>query len=330
MLSSGPQYETNASSEWIALHSRYYFKALRPERRGLSSHFMMKRDSMTNLPVSAYEIPFLLAANASFETRFIYSFLPKDRGLLSALTDATGIQWYKIFDQFSFMYLLANAMYYPMVFINEYVKNYGITILILTLILKAVTWPLNQKSLVTMQKMQSLKPKIDEIQKTHKGDAQKVNQATMALYQKEKVNPLSGCLPMLIPMPVFFALFSLFSNMIEMDHQSFLWIKNLSLPDMAFRLPFEIPFIGHYLNLLPIIMTITQVVQSVRTPQPDSSANATQTFIFKYIFPFMFLFILWSMPSALVLFWTLQNIVSWLQAEWVRASKNRTVAVATR
>jgi len=330
MFSSASKYETHPATEWIALHSRYYFKALRPDQGGAVAHFLAKHDSVTNLPVGGYEVPFTLAAGGVYESHFTYSFLPKNRELLNTLSDATGIQWYQIFDQYSFMRILASAMYYPMTFINGFVKNYGITILILTLFLKMITWPLNQKSLVTMQKMQSLKPKIDEIQKSYKGDAQKINQATMALYQKEKVNPLSGCLPMLIPMPVFFALYSLFRSMIEMDLQSFLWIKDLSLPDMAFLLPFEIPFIGHYVNLLPIIMTLTQVLQSVRTPQPDASANSTQTFIFKYIFPFMFLFILWSMPSALVLFWTLQNIVSWLQAEWVRSRKNRAVAAPSR
>lgn len=312
--------------QWIALHNHYYFRALRPVKQGPAALFADVKDpTSTNHLVGAYEVPFEVAPGKTSETQFVYSFLPKNRKLLNELSDQTGIQWFQIFDQWTITRVLSSVMYTPMLWINGFVKNYGITILILTLILKIVTWPLNQKSLVTMQKMQSLKPKVDEIQKAYKGNPQKLNEVMMALYKKEKVNPLSGCLPMLLPLPVFIALYSLFRNMIELNQETFWWIKDLSLPDAIWRMPFEIPFIGHYLNLLPIIMTLTQILQSVRTPQP-ADANKSQQFIFKWIMPIMFLFMLWSMPSALVLFWTAQNVFSWIQAEVVRAQQARNVA----
>lgn len=315
--------------EWIAIHNHYYFRALRPVKAGPAAVFANVHGPTTNHLIGAYEVALDVPAGKAQESVFIYSFLPKNRGLLNDLSDQSGIQWFQIFDQWTITRVLSSIMYWPMVKMNEFFKNYGITILVLTLILKIVTWPLNQKSLVTMQKMQSLKPKVDEIQKTYKSNPQKMNEVMMALYKKEKVNPLSGCLPMLIPLPVFIALYSLFRNMIELNHETFLWIQDLSLPDAIWKMPFEIPFIGHYLNLLPIIMTLTQILQSVRTPQP-ADANKTQQFIFKWVMPIMFLFMLWSMPSALVLFWTAQNIFSWIQAEVVRFQQNRKAAVAVR
>ena len=148
------------------------------------------------------------------------------------------------------------------------------------------------------------------------------NHEIMLLYKKEKVNPLSGCLPMLLPLPVFFALYSLFQGMVELRGESFLWIEDLTRPDVIYTLPFGIPFLGRTVHILPILMVVSQLVQSIfltpSTKKTDgnvsSSAMRQQVFLMKYVMPIFFFFICWPMPSALVLFWTVQNLFSITQS----------------
>ena len=169
-----------------------------------------------------------------------------------------------------------------------------------------------------MQKMAKLSPKIKAIQDQHKNDKQKAQVQVMNLYKKEKINPLSGCLPMLVPIPVFIALFSLFRDMNELNFQSFLWINNLAAPDTVYILPFNIPFLGleninaTALNILPLLMAAITIVQSSLQPQqPSTSENQqTQMKMMKYFMPVMLLFIAWKMPSGLVLYWTVQSLFS--------------------
>lgn len=325
-FSSAPPAATEKVStpaEWIALHNRFFMKGLKPAERKYLPAFFNAGPATNHSPVSAYEIPYQVSEGKPSTHRFTYYYLPKNRSLLNKYYDETGTQFFQIFEQWDITRFIATPFYYFILWIHKLLPSFGFAILIVTLLLKLVTWPLTQKSLVSMQKMQQLSPKMDEIRKKYKNDSQKVNTEMMALYRKEKINPASGCLPMLIPIPIFIALYSLFRSMVELDQESFLWIKDLALPDTVYRLPFSIPLgIGHNLNILPIIMTVTSYLQSFTTPQTATSeSQKQQMLILKWGMPIMFLFILWNMPSALVLFWTLQNLFSWIQAIVTRKPK---------
>ena len=168
-----------------------------------------------------------------------------------------------------------------------------------------------------MKAMQELQPKINALKDKHKDNAQKLNKETMAMYKKNKVNPLGGCLPMMLQMPVFFALFTTLRNAIELKGTCFIpgWIPDLSLPDTVFYLGALIGKQGVYpLNILPILMSMTTILQQKFTAQ---SADPRQAKMMLFM-PVFMLFIFYNFPSGLVLYWLTNNILSIAQQAWIR------------
>lgn len=191
------------------------------------------------------------------------------------------------------------------------IPNWGVAIILLTIVIKLATWPLTAKSYRANAAMQSLQPKLKELQEKYKDDPKKLNEATMGLYQKEGVNPLGGCLPMLLQIPVFFALYGLFNTHFDLRGAMFIpgWIPDLSLPDSVFHWGFAIPLLNWTdFRILPFIMVGTQVWTSMLS-QPASGMN-TQMKIMTYGLPFIFFFMLYEMPSGLMVYWCVQNILT--------------------
>lgn len=190
--------------------------------------------------------------------------------------------------------------------------NYGVAIIIFSCLIMALTAPFTILSLKSMKKMQGLKPKVDWIMAKHKDDPKKANAEMLALYREHRVSPLSGCLPMLLQMPVFIALFQAISHFIDLRGASFLWVNDLSMPDRASRLPFALPLIGRDLNALPIIMAIAMFVQSKLSQgkmEPGSSNPALKLFsgpLMSVMFAVMF----YHIPSGLVLYWLTNSLMS--------------------
>ncbi len=190
---------------------------------------------------------------------------------------------------------------------NDYTHNYGLAIIILTILLKILMHPLTKKSLNSTRKMQELAPKMKELEAKYKKDPQQKQKAIMAMYKKEGVNPLGGCLPILLQLPVFWALYAVIPVLLDLKNAEFLWITDLSSPDTIMNIQLGIT---DKLNILPIIMTITSVFQMKLTPQPTMGASgdkAQAAKMMQYMMPAVFLFIFWTMPSGLVLYWTVQN-----------------------
>jgi YidC/Oxa1 family membrane protein insertase len=192
------------------------------------------------------------------------------------------------------------------------IPNYGVSILILTLLVKLVLFPLTRKSQMSMVRMQQFQPLISKLKEKHKGDKSKMGQEQMKLYKEHGVNPMSGCLPMLLQMPVFFALFRTLQASFEMRQAPFLsWISDLSEPDRLFHLSFSMPVLGEWFNVLPILMGVASFAQMKLTPKTatgdDPQANMQQKMM--QIFPLIFPIILYSFPSGLVLYWTTSTII---------------------
>jgi len=179
----------------------------------------------------------------------------------------------------------------------QVVPNYGVAILVLTVLIRILFWPLTHRSTESMKRMQALQPQVQEIQRRYKDQPQRAQKEILALYRAHKVNPLSGCLPILVQLPVLFALFVVLRSAIELRFAPFLWIRDLSEPENLLhgRLPF-----GLSLNPLPIVMTALQVWQSALTP---SSGDPAQQKMFM-IMPVLFVFFFYNFPSGLVLYWT--------------------------
>jgi YidC/Oxa1 family membrane protein insertase len=208
---------------------------------------------------------------------------------------------------------LENILKFILQLINRVVPNYGIAIIILTILVKALLWPLTHKSYQSTAKMQSLAPKIQEIKDKYSDNPNKVNQETAALYKKEGVNPLGGCLPMLLQFPFFIAMFGLFNNHFDLRGATFIpgWIDDLSSPESILNFgDFTLPILGwNDLRLLPIIFVGTQLITSKITQTPSSGSNS-QMKMMTYALPIVFFFILYNMPSGLLVYWIFSNVLT--------------------
>ena len=202
---------------------------------------------------------------------------------------------------------VSQLILWSMTNLYKVVPNYGLVILILSVLTKVIFYPLTKKSLDSMKGLQNIKPELEKINQKYKEDAQRRNQETMKLYKTHKINPLGGCLPMLVQMPIFFALYSVLYNVIELRKAPFfLWIDDLSIPDNVGDL-FGIP-----INPLPVIMTGSMILQQRLTPtDPRQAMMAT-------LMPVMFLFFFYNLPSGLVFYWTVNNVVSIIQQIWIK------------
>lgn len=186
------------------------------------------------------------------------------------------------------------------------IANYGVGIILFALLFKLVFWPLNQKQAESMKKMQALQPKMKEINERYADNPQEKQKRIMAMYKENKVNPVSGCLPMLIQLPIFIALYTAFSDSYELWQSPFItgWINDLSRPDTIAN--FVLFGYSLNVNILPLVMVASQFYQQMLTP---TSGDANQQKIMKFM-PLMMLFFFYTMPSGVVLYWTMQNILS--------------------
>ncbi len=208
--------------------------------------------------------------------------------------------------------------------------NWGVAIILLTILIKLATWPLTAKSYRANAAMQSLQPKLKELQEKYKDDPKKLNEQTMGLYQKEGVNPLGGCLPMLLQIPVFFALYGLFNTHFDLRGAMFIpgWIPDLSLPDSVWNWGgFVLPLLNWTdFRILPFVMVGTQVWTSVLS-QPTGGMNS-QMKIMTFGLPFIFFFMLYEMPSGLMVYWCVQNILT-VGQQWYINTHFKKVPVTT-
>lgn len=204
-------------------------------------------------------------------------------------------------------------------FLSGFVSNYGIIILLLTIFIKLIIFPFTYKSYLSQAKMRLLAPEIKEINDKYPGkeNAMVRQQKTMALYSRAGASPFSGCLPLLLQMPILIAMFSFFPSCIELRGQSFLWVQDLAAPDVIFTLPFSIPFYGKEVSLFCLLMTVTNIIYTRinMKNQPSSSSMPGMKWMM-YLMPVMFLFFFNSYPAALSYYYFLSLLITIIQT-WV-------------
>lgn len=204
-------------------------------------------------------------------------------------------------------------------FLRKYIDNFGIIILLLTVFIKTVLFPFTYKSYMSQAKMRVLKPEIDELSAKYGPDKMmEKQQATMALYKKAGVNPMGGCLPMLLQFPILIAMFFFFPTSIELRQESFLWATDLSTYDSILELPFKIPFYGAHVSLFCLLMTATTIVSTSMNQQAMSSNSMPGMKTMMYLMPVMFLFILNSYSSGLSYYYFLANVITIGQTYLIR------------
>ncbi len=210
-------------------------------------------------------------------------------------------------------------------FLSQFISNYGIIILLLTLFIKVILFPLTYKSLISQAKMRVLAPEIKEINDKYPGqeNAMTRNQKTMALYSRAGASPFSGCLPMLLQMPILVAMFWFFPSCIELRGESFLWAKNLAAPDVIFTLPFSIPWYGNHVSLFCLLMTVTNIIYTqINMQNQPSSASMPGMKWMMYLMPVMFLFLFNDYASGLSYYYFLSLLITIVQTYIFRACVN--------
>lgn len=185
-----------------------------------------------------------------------------------------------------------------MLWLHQWIPSYGWVLVVFAILVRVVMWPLTTKSFRSIQEMQKLQPEIQRLRETHKSDPQRMQQETMRLYRERKVNPLGGCLPNLIPLPILFALFFVFQSTIELRGQPFLWLPDLSQPDPIY--------------VLPVLMGLTMLVSSKMTMTDPKMAAMT------YVMPIVLTFVFLNLAAGLVLYYTVSNVLTFAQQWWLR------------
>jgi YidC/Oxa1 family membrane protein insertase len=212
------------------------------------------------------------------------------------------------FSSFTILKVISEALLNFMNLLHGWVRNYGVAIVLLTVCVKAVLWPLQNKANRSMQRMSLLAPKMTELREKYKDDPTRMNQEVMKLYKEHGVNPVGGCLPMMIQIPIFFGLFNMLGQIAELRNATFLWVNDLSQPDEVFR----IPGIDFPVNLLPLLMGATNVWLMQMTPK---TGDAMQRRVLMFM-PLIFLVFCYNFAAALALYYTTQNLLTILQL-WV-------------
>lgn len=220
--------------------------------------------------------------------------------------------------QFAWFRGISRVLLFLLTSLHKFIPNYGVCILILTLVIKALLHPLSKKSQVSMVRMQQLQPELLKLKERFGDDKKRLGTEQWALYHRYGVNPMSGCLPMLIQMPVFLALFGALRASIHLRQASFLWIGDLSQPDTVYHLPFDLPLLHtDAINVLPFVFLVSSVVSQMLQPKALDEKTRQQQTMMKWM-SFFFAFILYNMPSGLLLYWTASNILGILEQWQIR------------
>ena len=293
-------------TDWVAIRTKYFITALVPEKQAPGSEvFALEENGNRRYDVGVF---------FNVDRPFLYTLYigPLEYGRIKNLG--------KNLDQtmnfgWAFIRPISKAVHWFLLFLNNYIPNYGFVLLFFSVFIKILVYPLTKKSYVSTKKMQAIQPLLNDLREKHKNDQRKFAQAQMALFKEHGVNPLSGCVPILLQMPLLFALFTVFRSSIELRGAPFmLWISDLSRPDAVFDLGINIPLYGSQVAILPLLMGITMFIQMKMTPTPQSAGQ--QKFMLYFMNGF-FVLIFNQFPSGLVLYYTLFNVLTILQQKYL-------------
>lgn len=290
---------------WAAYEDNYFICAVLPEGAGNRIVTLSAQDETVRAVLG--DEAAILDPAAAREFKYSVYFGPKKLTFLKQvghdLSKAINFGWFDV---------LAKPMLWLLNFFYGFVGNYGIAIILLTVLIKGGFWPITQKGMKSMKNMQKLQPKVAKLKEKFKGDPQKMNQEMMALYKTYKVNPLGGCLPLVLQIPFFFALYKVLLMSIELRHAPFmLWINDLAAPDRLW-VGFDIPFL-HGIPVLTLLMGASMYLQQKMTP---TTADPTQARIMQML-PIIFTFMFINFASGLVLYWFVNNLLSILQQQLI-------------
>jgi YidC/Oxa1 family membrane protein insertase len=289
---------------WAAVESNYFLAAILPSAEGAQSNALIK-NGVFNLAVSQ---PVSFAPGQATSLKCSYYMGPAERGILAnmpnKLEQAVDFGWFHV---------IAVPLLHVLNWFYKYVHNYGVAIILLTILIKLIFWPLSQKSYKSMDQMKKIQPMIQKIREKYADDKEAMNREIMALYKTYKVNPAGGCLPMIVQIPVFFGLYKALLGSIELRHAPFItnvpftdlvWLADLSAKDPYY--------------VTPLIMGATMFLQQKMTPTSGDPTQAKIMLLMPVVFTFLFL----NFPAGLVVYWLVNNVLSIAQQWWMMRAKD--------
>ena len=304
-------------SRWTAVKSQYFTMLLTASTNAVAVNY-----ATVNLPVPPdwkgkqppqgvtawMDVPATTATDGGPAATWAFRYYagPKEYDRLAVL----GQNQDEVMDFGSWMDMYSGVfgmvLFKSLALIYKVIPNFGIAIILVTILLKIIFWPIQAKSIRSMKQMQKFQPQLAKLKEKYKDDAQRLNQETMKLYKEHKINPFAGCLPMFVQLPVLIGFYKVLSNSIELRGAHFLWIKDLSQPDTVATIA------GFPLNPLPLVMVGTMIWQQKITPQTgDQQQQKMMMFM-----PLMMLFFFYRTSSGLTLYWTMQQALSIAQQYW--------------
>ncbi len=327
---------TAEDNGWLGLTDKYWMTALIPTK-GTSFTGAFKLAGRDAAPVFSADVrmpPVAVAAGATQSATIQFFAGAKQADVLKMYEEKLGADSFYDAIDWGWFFFLTKPFFWLLNTIYKLVGNFGVAIILLTLIVKMVMFPLAYKSYVSMGRMKKLQPQTEKIRDKHKEDPQAMQKAMLELYKKEKVNPASGCLPILFQIPVFFSLYKVLFVTIEMRHAPFFgWIKDLSAPDptsflnLFGALPWDIPETGLIktlgIGIWPIIMGVTMWLQMQLNPAPP---DPIQKKIFAWM-PVLFTFMLGAFPAGLVIYWTANNVLTIIQQGSIMKSQGAEIEI---
>ncbi len=307
---------------WLGFSDKYWLTALVPDQKA-AVEATFRQASGDRFQADLAAKPVIVGPGQQAATTLRLFAGAKEVQLLDGYKERLGVPQFDKAIDWGWFYFLTKPIFYLLDWLFRMFGNFGVAIIGLTVIVRILMFPIANKQFASMARMRQLQPKMKELQERHKEDKLRLQQEMMALYSKEKVNPMAGCLPILLQIPVFYALYKVLLLTIEMRHQPFaLWIRDLSAPDpltplnLFGLLPFTPPqFIA--IGVLPILLGITMWLQQKLNPQPMDEIQAK---VFG-IMPWIFMFIMAPFAAGLQLYWTINNIIS-IGQQWFLIRKH--------
>ncbi len=319
---SNGSYETTAQVQWISLTGKYFAVVAMAGDNTIGYKYTALQSSTDEVVQTDSLYISRPATGTSSGDRIYFYAGPQLKKYLgsyySGMDNAWGLRntyLDSVMESGSFFGWLENVLKWVLNLLYKIIPNYGVGIIILTLIIKLLLWPLTKKSTASTAKMAALQPRLKEIQDKYKDNPQKMNQETAALYKETGVSPLGGCLPMLLQFPILIAMYGLLNKHFELRGAMFIpgWIPDLSVPETIFTLGFNLPLLGNEIHLLPILYTVSMIFSMKYTQSSQNQSNGQgkgMMWFFTYGMPILFFFILYSAPSGLLLYWSVQNMLS--------------------
>lgn len=337
---SGGVYTTTDAVQWISVASKYFTVVALPQSNVSYKYTAVQGSTDDVLQTDSIYLSRPATGTSTSDTIYFYAG-PQLKSYLgsyySGMDNAWGLKNTDLddaMDSSSWLGWLENILKWMLNILYKVIPNYGVGIILLTIILKIILWPLTKKGTDSTAKMTALQPQVTELQEKYKDNPQKLNVAMAELYRENGVSPMGGCLPMLLQFPILIAFYGLLNKHFELRGAMFIpgWIFDLSAPETIFTLGFNLPFLGNEIHLLPILYTASMILSmrmTSNTGSQNGQGQGTMKFM-TYGMPILFFFILYSAPSGLLLYWFVSNVLTMASQMYTNKKiKNKPVVVNT-